>query len=269
MAQLVKDLMHPGIITCQADMTLGRVAEVLIEQHLHALVVADRDGRLLGVLSDFDLMAAEWLSSDAKSLEAMRTMTAGELMTTPVDSVEAGMPACDAAQKMRSGGTSRLIVIERGKPVGIISTSDIVAGMMRARPLGRMNVADVMSRAILVCREETPLCSVARAMTDAQFRSVLVVDAMGRPLGVVSGFDMLAYCGEDGCAEATAGQAMHEMLTIRPDASLREAADMMIQHHHHRLVVVDPEENEAMPVGMISTFDIVFEMAHPSSVWQQ
>jgi len=44
---------------------------------------------------------------------------------------------------------------------------------------------------------------------------------------------------------------------------------MMIQHHHHRLVVVDPEENEAMPVGMISTFDIVFEMAHPSSVWQE
>src|SRR3990170_3718371 len=243
MAQLVKDLMHPGIITCQADMTLGRVAEVLIEQHLHALVVADRDGRLLGVLSDFDLMAAEWLSSDAKSLEAMRTMTAGELMTTPLDSVEAGLPACDAAQKMRAGGTSRLIVMERGKPVGIISTSE--------------NVADVMSRAILVCREETPLCSVARAMTDAQYRSVLVVDAMGRPLGVVSGFDMLAYCGEDGCAEATAGQAMHEMLTIRPDASLREAADMMIQHHHHRLVVVDPEENEAMPVGMISTFDIV------------
>ncbi len=269
MAQLVKDLMHPGVITCQADMTLGRVAEVLIEQHLHALVVADRDGRPLGILSDFDLMAAEWLSTDSKSLEAMRTMTAGELMTSPVDTVEASLPACDAAEKMRAGGMSRLIVMERGKPAGIISTSDIVAGMMRARPMGRKTVADVMSRAILVCREETPLCSVARAMTDAQYRSVLVVDATGRPLGVVSGFDMLAYCGEDGCADATARQAMHEMLTIRPDASLREAADMMIQHHHHRLVVVDPEESGAIPVGIISSFDIVYEMAHPSSVWQQ
>jgi predicted transcriptional regulator len=269
MAQLVKDLMHPGVITCQADMTLGRVAEVLIEQHLHALVVADRDDRPLGILSDFDLMAAEWLSTDPQSLEAMRTMTAGELMTSPVDTVGASLSACDAAEKMRAGGMSRLIVMERGKPAGIISTSDIVAGMMRARPMGRKTVADVMSRAILVCREDTPLCSVARAMTDAQYRSVLVVDAMGRALGVVSGFDMLAYCGADGCADATARQAMHEMLTIRPDASLREAADMMIQHHHHRLVVIDPEESEAMPVGIISSFDIVYEMAHPSSVWQQ
>jgi len=269
MALLVKDLMHPGIITCQADMTLGRVAEVLYEQHLHALVVADRDGRPVGILSDFDLMAAEWLSSDAKSLEAMRTMTAGELMTTPLDTIEAGLAACDAAERMRKGDKSRLVVIERGKPVGVISSSDIVAGMISARPLGRKTVADVMSRAILVCREETPLCSVARAMTDAQYRSVLVVDSMGRPRGVVSGFDMLAYCGQDGCAEATAGQAMHEMLTIRPDATLREAADMMIQNHHHRLVVVDPEDSEAMPIGMISTFDIVFEMAHPASVWQK
>jgi CBS-domain-containing membrane protein len=68
MAQLVKDLMHPGMITCQADMTLGRVAEVLMEQHLHALVVADRDGRPLGILSDYDLMAGEWLSTDKASL---------------------------------------------------------------------------------------------------------------------------------------------------------------------------------------------------------
>jgi predicted transcriptional regulator len=269
MAQLVKDLMHPGIITCQADMTLGRVAEVLMEQHLHALVVADRDGRPLGILSDYDLMAGEWLSTDKASLEAMRRMTAGELMTAPLDTIDSGVAACDAAQRMRKDGTSRLVVTERGKPVGIISTSDIVAGMASARPLGRKNVADVMSRAMLVCREETPLCSVARAMTDAQYRSVLVVDSMGRALGVVSGFDMMAYCGKDGCADVSARQAMHEMLTIRPDASLREAADMMIQHHHHRLVVVDPEEAEAMPVGMISTFDIVFEMAQPSSVWQK
>lgn len=269
MALLVRDLMHPGIITCQADMTLGRVAEVLLEQHLHALVVADRDGRPLGLLSDYDLMAAEWLSKDSESLAAMRRMTAGELMTTPLDTIDAGAAACDAAERMRTGGKSRLVVVERGKPVGIISTSDIVAGMIVARPLGRKSVADVMSRAILVCREETPLCSVARAMTDAQYRSVLVVDAMGRALGVVSGFDMLAYCGRDGCGNATAREAMHEMLTIRPDASLRQAADMMIQHHHHRLVVVDPEEAEAMPVGMISTFDIVYEMAHPSSVWQK
>jgi CBS domain-containing protein len=62
---------------------------------------------------------------------------------------------------------------------------------------------------------------------------------------------------------------MHKMLTINADASLREAADLMIKHHHHRLVVVDPAEPEAMPAGINSTFDNVSEMAQPHSVWQK
>jgi hypothetical protein len=44
---------------------------------------------------------------------------------------------------------------------------------------------------------------------------------------------------------------------------------MMIENHHHRLVVVDPEQPDAMPLGIISSFDIVAEMAHPESVWQK
>jgi CBS domain-containing protein len=57
-------------------------------------------------------------------------------------------------------------------------------------------------------------------------------------------------------------------LTIDINASLREAADMMIKHHHHRLVVIDDQEPDAFPLGVISSFDIVAEMARPGSVWQ-
>jgi CBS domain-containing protein len=62
---------------------------------------------------------------------------------------------------------------------------------------------------------------------------------------------------------------MHPALTIDIHASLREAADMMIQNHHHRLVVIDKEDPDAFPLGAISTFDIVAEMARPDSVWQK
>jgi hypothetical protein len=44
---------------------------------------------------------------------------------------------------------------------------------------------------------------------------------------------------------------------------------MMIEAHHHRLIVIDPEQPEAIPLGVISSFDIVAAMAHPDSVWQQ
>ncbi len=266
--KLVQDLMHPGLITCPPDTSLGQVATLLTQHRIHALVVADRDGQPLGIITDFDLLAAEWLSTDEASLRAMRAMTAGELMTTPIDTIEASEPASAAAQRMHSGGMSRLMVTDGGKPVGVISVSDLVASMVAHSTVARASVADVMSRACLVCRDTTPVASVARGMTDARYRSVLVVSARGQPLGVVSGLDLIAYCREEGCGETTARDVMHAALSIHPDAGLREAADMMIDHHHHRLIVVDPADPDAMPLGIISTYDIVAEMAHPKSVWR-
>ncbi len=269
MAKLVRDLMHPGLITCRPDSTLGQVAVLLDHHHVHALVVADRDGRPLGVITDFDLLAAEWLSTDKESLETMRSMTAGELMTFPIDTIEAGAEVCDAARHMHQEGISRLLVVDEGKPVGIISVSDFVASLVEAQPIQRQTVADVMSRAMLVCRENTPVAYVARAMTDAGYRSVLVVTPNGRPVGVLSGADLLPFCGDEDAHQATAAQVMHEMLTIGPTASLREAADKMIDNHHHRLVVVDEKQPESIPLGVISSYDIVGMMAQPGSVWRR
>jgi hypothetical protein len=43
---------------------------------------------------------------------------------------------------------------------------------------------------------------------------------------------------------------------------------MMIQRHIHRLLVVDPDRPHSLPLGLISTSDIVAEMAEQGSVWQ-
>jgi CBS domain-containing protein len=268
MAQVVRNFMHPGVITCRSDATLGEVAVMLTQHHVHALFVADRDGRPVGVISDMDLMTGEWLSSDPESLETMRRMTAADLMSSPVATIEADTGFAKAARHMRKQQIHRLLVTDDGAPVGVISISDFVAGLARRVELKRETVADVMSDAILTCRDKTPVANAARAMTDAGYRSVLVVDRAGRPLGIVSGLDLLAYCEKEDCSDYVVADVMHPPLTIHMTASLREAADMMIEHHHHRLLVLDPDDPEAMPLGVISSFDIVAEMAKPGSVWQ-
>jgi CBS domain-containing protein len=269
MAKLVKDLMHANLITCKSDATLGQVAVMLHNNHVHALVVNDRDGRAVGIISDFDLLAGEWLSSDPESLNAMRKLTAAELMSTPVDSVESNLPLSEAVRTLIEKQVSRLLVTEDGKPVGIISLSDFVASIAEEEKLKRDTVGDVMSDAILVCRGKTPISSAARAMTSAGWRSVLVVDAKGKVLGVVSGRDLLQYVQNGNFEGKIVRDVMHPALTIDIHASLREAADKMIQNHYHRLVVVDKEDPDAFPLGVISSFDIVAEMARPDSVWQK
>jgi CBS domain-containing protein len=202
-------------------------------------------------------------------LLTMRNMTAGELMSSPIDTIEASMTLDMAAHMLIEKDINRLLVTEKGKPVGVISTSDFVASIaMEEKPL-RETVADVMSDAILVCREKTPLISAARTMTQAGWRSVLVVDAQGKPEGVVSGKDLLPYVENSLDKQLTVGDIMHPALTIDFHASLREAADLMIQKHYHRLVVINREEPQAFPLGILSSFDIVAGMANPGSIWQK
>jgi len=64
--------MHPGFVTCSPAATLGQVAVMLHQQHVHALVVADRDGRPIGIISDFDLLAGEWLAINNESTATRR-----------------------------------------------------------------------------------------------------------------------------------------------------------------------------------------------------
>lgn len=269
MTKLVKDLMHPGVITCKPTATLGQVAVLLDQHQVHALFVADRDGRIMGVITDLDLMAGEWLSSDSESLTTMRKLTAADLMSHPVDSIEANIPLSVAVDEFIEKRFSRLLVTENEKPVGIISLSDFVASIAGEIKSKRDTVGDVMSDAILVCRGKTSVASAARAMTSAGWRSVLVVDVKGKILGVVSGYDLLRFVKEGVGEKLIVRDVMHPALTIDINASLREAADMLIQNHHHRLVVIDRNDPDAFPLGAISTFDIVAEMAMPDSVWQK
>jgi len=270
MKKLVRDLMHRGLHTCSPGATLGQVAGLLTNYHVHALlVVDDGTGKPLGIISDYDLLAGEWLSVDSQGLSTMRKLTAGELMSSPIDTVEAESPLQAAAEMLVEKDINRLLVTENGLPVGVISISDFVSSFARQEKPLRETVADVMSDAILVCRDKTPLTSAARTMTQAGWRSVLVVDARGKPEGVVSGKDLLPYVDKPLDETLTVRDIMHPPLTIDIHAPLQEAANLMIQKHYHRLVVIDLGDPQAFPLGIISSFDIVAEMAKPDSIWQK
>ncbi len=61
----------------------------------------------------------------------MRKLTAADLMSKPVDTVEADTPLSEAVNELIQKDVSRLLVTEKGKPVGVISISDFVASIAR------------------------------------------------------------------------------------------------------------------------------------------
>lgn len=257
--------MHRGLVTCPPDATLGEAARLLISSHVHGVVVAEADGAPLGLLSDFDLLAGEWLAEDEETLATLRRLTARELMTEPVLTVAAAATLGEAAETMRRKRIGRLVVVEDGRAIGILSSSD-VAAVLAAPPHGRSTVGEVMSHAFVVCRPDAPLASVARALAERRSRSVIVLAADGTAAGVVSRQDLLPLSPGETAAR-TAVDVMHPPLTTTPATPLTDAVDAMIRAEVHRLVVVG--DDGRTPIGLLSSWDVLAETAAPGSAWLQ
>jgi CBS domain-containing protein len=265
----VADLMSSEIISCTAGANLASIASTLAQRKVHAVFVLDDAGLPAGVISDFDLLAGEWLGTDAESLETMQRMTAGDLMTAPVETIPASAAATEAASRMRDLRISRLLVTdESNSAAGVISISDLVAPL--GRPSGqRRSVRDVMSHAIVTCLPDASPQAIARAMTERNSRSVVVIDEDGGAVGVITGADLLSLYDPGEQVSTAADLIRKSLITADPDLPLADAADLMIRHEVHRLVVVDPSAGNGAPIGIVSTSDIVAEMAHEHSVWQR
>jgi CBS domain-containing protein len=270
MTQTINDVMHKGLISCSPAASLGKVAAMLTEHHVHALLVAEDADQPLGIISDFDLLAGEWLSVDEESLNTMRKLTAGDLMTSPIESVDVNTSVSDAAKRMADKGIHRMLVTDEGKPVGVLSISDFVAAIAAQEEIRRETVGDVMSRTFLVCREDNTILSAARTMTQAGWRSIIVVNSKGKLQGVIASRDLVPLAGAAVDPSLKVSALMNrKLITTDINSSLQEAADIMIQNHRHRVIVVDRSDPDSFPLGVISSFDIVAAMARPGSIWQR
>ena len=270
MAQTISDVMHKGLMTCSPETSLGKVAALLTEHHVHALVVAEEPDQALGIISDFDLLAGEWLSVDEESLNTMRKLTARDLMTSPIESVDVNTSVNEASKRMADRGIHRMLVIDQDKPVGILSVSDLVADIAAQEEIRRETVGHVMSDTFLVCREDNTVLSAARTMTQAGWRSIIVVNSEGKLRGVITGRDLVPLAGRTVDRSMKVSALMNRnLITTDIHSSLQEAADLMIQNHCHRVIVMDQSDPGSFPLGVISSFDIVAAMARPDSVWQR
>jgi len=128
---------------------------------------------------------------------------ADEVMSRPVVSIPQTLSIQATAHRLAEAGISGAPVVdEAGRCVGVVSASDLVRfldrgppGISRPDPLLEAPAAAVaryMTTDVVTASPDTPLGELARAMLDAHIHRVLITDADGLPLGVVSSTDILA-----------------------------------------------------------------------------
>lgn len=124
----VAQLMTANPIVIQADASLSEAAELMDVDRVSGLPVCDRSGRLVGVLSQTDVVRA---STRGGLRDAWPRLTARHLMTRPPITVGPAVPLLEAARQMQHAGVHRLVVVayDSEAPMGVLSMSDLVRWM--------------------------------------------------------------------------------------------------------------------------------------------
>jgi CBS domain-containing protein len=108
------------VITAQPHLTLAEIAEVLMAQNIGAVVVADVQGNVLGLLSERDIVRAISNRGTAALTDAVTMHMTRVVTTTEDESIH------EAMEKMTNERFRHLPVISHERLVGLVSIGDLV-----------------------------------------------------------------------------------------------------------------------------------------------
>ena len=151
---LARDILHAPIVSVPVSAPIADVQQVLADNRISGVPVTNEAGRIVGVISAKDLLdryAEEGepavagrpsyyaTSDDTEEVEhferdeAGTTLTAADVMTPEVYSVPATTRLRVLAKRMVEWNVHRVMVLERGRHIGLISTMDVLSAVATSR----------------------------------------------------------------------------------------------------------------------------------------
>ncbi len=213
----VADVMSRDVARVRPDTPAAEIVAQLIDRALRAVPVVDDDGRVVGIITDGDLLSRgatdlplalqqelpQAERAAAAAALAGQPHTAADLMTREPVTLPATTPLAQAAAAMAERGLKRIPVVDAGgRLVGMVSRSDLlktVAEGLRERPAAPLQLPDgtpasvgaIMSHDVPTVRPETPLAETLESLLESEKRRVVVVDADRRVIGIITDGDVL------------------------------------------------------------------------------
>lgn len=143
------DVMTTNVCVAAPEAPIQEIAREMLGRRISAVPVVDEEDRVLGVVSEGDLVRRAELGTDRRSwwldlVSSDRTLagdyvkthgrTARDVMTHPAIVVDEKTGLAEIARLLESKGIKRVPVVRNGKLVGIVSRADIVRALIVTGP---------------------------------------------------------------------------------------------------------------------------------------
>ena len=185
MSGLVCDVMTRDVLVARPEATFRELVRLIEDHHVHALPVVDELGRVLGIVAESDLLIKEELTEGHVRTPLQRRgrarpagTTAGEIMTSPVVTIDSSQTLGQAAQVFHQRHLGRLPVVEDdGRLIGIVTRSDLLTVFLRSDE----DLLVAVQEAIAAAVDDSPSCTISATVDDG----VVVLQGSARLLSQV------------------------------------------------------------------------------------
>lgn len=245
----VTDFMSAPVETIHPDSSLAGAERRLQSGAYSCLAVVGGDGQLCGVLSRTDILHIGRLHAAAAEQTKLLTLPhqlVRARMICNVVTAERTTPLHVAAFSMLQHYVHRVFVVDNGRPVGVLSTRDLMRALVESRiamPLSQFMTSPVKTVQV------TDSVAVATDLLHQSRVRGLVVEEQEWPVGVFTQTEALAAAPLDAGTPVEAVMSC-ALLCLSPNLPLFRAAAFALQTRARRILVVNAREVHGIVSGL-------------------
>lgn len=238
----VDQYMSANPVTLKGSQTLAEAKRLFVENGFTLAPIVDGAGRLMGVVSDADVIAGD-------QGDALLT----EVMTRAVVTVDISASVADVARLLTDAGVHHLVVIGKGrKPVGVVSVLDIATAVAES---GSNNPASwVMTEELVQIPVDTLASAARELLEEAEITAAAVVSDTGEVVGALSREALLREEG-DPDEDRVDQIMMTPVLVVPKNEPISNIAQLFVEERARRIFVVDDDSGEVL--GIVTPTDLV------------
>ena len=181
----IRQFMREPVLATRLSMDHHRAYQLMAARNARHLVVADGEGRLLGLVTEGDLLKSIGME------QLVQPKTVADAMTREVVTLQEGDSLSRAARLMAERVLSCIVVAKGALPVGILSERDVVRLFRETLDPDRVRLEQVMSQPPQTVRAGELLAIAMRRMETDHIRRLVVVDEKSNLVGLLTRHDIV------------------------------------------------------------------------------
>ena len=238
------------ILSCTRTTPVREVARRIFAERCSSIVVMD-EGQAVGIWTEQDALAA---GDNPEALD----QPVGDVMSSPVLTLEANTPLGEAATQFKQSGVRHFVVVRDGAAIGVLTQTDVVVNQGAEFFLRLKSIDSIPVHEPVTVPEHLALRDVVARMRAEKLDAVLVVYDDGGH-GILTERDIVRLIAGDGVFGTVGAHASRPLQMLAAKQSLYAAQRYMMQQNIRHVGIHD---DRGALTGLLGFADVLQSIEH-------